>query len=545
MRRTGRVTLGIALLTFVILANCSKKSGGPTAPPVSDPACALSATSLNFGAVPVGSSAQRQFTLTNSGTGTLSGTVGADTSSLFAVVGTAAYSLSAGQVATFTIRFTAVSPGAASCTIATGSAKCASVTCTATSQSVTPVCTEIGGPLAFGSVPVGSSATLSFDLGNTGGGTLTGTVTGASADFAVLNPNFSIAAGDNGPIAVQFNPTSTSAAPCTLRVGSAGCAPVVCTGSGFLETHDFCSVAATSGPVDFGQVSVGHTAERTVTLRNFSTAYLAEGGVTENCPDFSNLITGFTIDPGTSILGIVRFTPSRVGSQACTMPIGCFMDGSGTNPGVQSAIQCTGVGVGGTPVCVLSATTLDFGSIPVGQSKDLPLVVTNTGTGPMSGVAGPSQCPEFVFLDPTSYNLGPGQSTTLMVRFTATQAGHTLTCPLIPIGPDCPTLTVVGAAVGPPTCQLSTMSLDFGSAPVGQSRDLTFDISNSGGGTLCGTVTENSPDLAITQNASYCITPPAFVRVTVRFTPTAAGSMFADINAVGGCPRLTARGTGI
>ena len=55
-------------------------------------------------------------------------------------------------------------------------------------------------------------------------------------------------------------------------VGSAGCAPVVCTGSGSLETHDFCSVGVTSGPVDFGEVSVGHTAERTVTLKNFSTA---------------------------------------------------------------------------------------------------------------------------------------------------------------------------------------------------------------------------------------------------------------------------------
>src|ERR1041385_739993 len=383
MRRTGRVTLGIALLTIAILANCSKNCDAPTAPQAADPTCALSATSLNFGAVPVGSSAQRQFTLTNSGTGMLSGTVGADTSLLFAVVGQAAYSLTAGQAATFTIRFTAVSPGPASCTLATGSAKCASVTCTATSQSVPPVCTEIGGPLAFGSVPVGSSAQRSFDLGNSGGGTLSGTVTGASADFTVLNPNFSLAAGAHGPITVQFNPSSTSAAPCTLSVGSAGCAPVICNGTGFLQTHDFCSVAVTSGPVDFGEVSVGHTAERTVTLKNFSTAYLAEGGVTENCPDFTDLIGAYTIGPGTSITGTVRFTPSRVGPQACTMPIDCFMDGSGTNPGVQSAIQCTGVGAGGKPGCVLSATTLGFGSLPVGQSKDLPLVVSNTGTGSM------------------------------------------------------------------------------------------------------------------------------------------------------------------
>ena len=123
------------------------------------------------------------------------------------------------------------------------------------------------------------------------------------------------------------------------------------------------------------------------------------------------------------------------------------------------------------------------------------------------------------------------------------------TCPPKPTriggGFHCPALEAVGAAVGPPTCELSTTGLDFGSVPVGESRDLTFDIRNSGGGELCGTVTEISPDLSIVENASYCITAPAFVRVSVRFTPSAVGPTFADIRAEGGWPRLTARGKGI
>jgi len=36
-------------------------------------------------------------------------------------------------------------------------------------------------------------------------------------------------------------------------------------------------------------------------------------------------------------------------------------------------------------------------------------------------------------------------------------------------------------------------------------------------------VTESCPDFAIVQIASYCITPPAFVRVTVRFSPSWSG----------------------
>jgi hypothetical protein len=544
--RAARVLTSVGILAgSMLIVDCSKQGSSPTAPPPSDPSCSLSATSLNFGTVTVGNSADRQVTLTNSGSGTLSGTMSPDTSSFFAVVGVATYSLTAGQSATFTIRFTPVGSGSAGCTLKTGSSKCATIACTATGQWATPICAVTPTGLSFGSVPIGSSAERSFDLANNGGGTLAGSVTGAVPDFTVLNPDFSLTAGVHGPIRIQFNPSSTAAEPCTLSVGSAGCSPVVLNGAGYLQTHDYCSVGVTSGLVDFGEVSVGHTAERTVTLKNFSTAYLARGGVSEYGADFNSLIGSYTIGPGTTITGRVQFTPSRVGRQSCTMPIDCWMDGSGTNPGVQSAIQCTGVGVGGMPVCQLSTTDLDFGSVVVGETKDLPLVVTNTGTGPLSGTAGPSHCPEFAFVGETAYSLGPGQSTTLTLRYIPAQAGHTTTCSLMPIGPDCQPVSAVGAAVGPPTCELSTNSLDFGNVPVGQSKDLTFDIRNAGGGELCGTVTEISPELSIVENASYCITAPAFVRVTVRYTPSAVGSIFADVNAGGGCPRLTARGVGI
>jgi hypothetical protein len=407
------------------------------------------------------------------------------------------------------------------------------------------VCAVTPSTLAFGSVAIGSSAERSFDLANTGGGILSGTVTTSSLDYTVLNPDFSLSAGGHGPIRVRFNPSNTAAVPCTLSVSGIGCPPVITTGRGFLETHDHCSVAVTSGTVDFGEVSVGHTAEALVTLKNFSADYLADGVVIENCPEFTNGIGAYTLGPGTSITGTVRFTPTRVGAQECTMPINCWMNGSGTNPGVQSAITCRGVGVGGTPVCQLSTAHIDFGSVEVGQTKDLTFTVTNGGTGPLSGVAGPSHCAEFTFLEPTAYSLSPGRSATLTLRFTPRQAGHTITCSLMPVGLDCPALEAVGAAVGPPTCALSVQTLDFGDVPVGQFRDLTFDISNAGGGTLCDTVTEISPELSIVGNASYCVTAPNVVRVTVRFAPNSTGPIFADIRAGGGCPRLTARGRGI
>ena len=542
MRRIHVVAFLATVITLAALSNCSKKAASPTAP-APNPICSLSPTSLSFGTVTIGSSATLQFTLTNSGTGTLSGTV-TDTSSRFTLIGPVSYSLGAGQATSFTVRFTPAGVGAASCTLNSGSTQCGDISCSGTGQSATPVCAITPTMVEFGSSAIGSTSDRSFDVANTGGGTLTGTITGASGDFVLLDTSFSLPAGERASMRMKFTPSTTGAEACTLSVGSAGCSPVVCRGSGFLDTHDYCSVAVTSGTVDFGEVSVGHTATRTVSLKNFSADFYAQGDVSEFCTDFSNGIGSFNLGPGITLTGTVQFTPSRVGQQSCTMPIACWMNGSGTNPGVQSAISCTGVGVGGTPGCQLSTTRLDFGSVVVGQSKDLPLVLTNTGTGPLSGIAGPSHCSEFVFLEPTAYDLSPGQSTTLTLRFTPTQVGHTITCTQITMGLDCAAFDAVGSGVAPPSCAVSTTSLDLGTVAVGQSKDLTFDVMNAGGGTLCGAISESCPDFAIVVNPSYCITPPAFVRVTVRFTPTTSGLQQCIVSPGPGCAPITVSGTG-
>ena len=41
---------------------------------------------------------------------------------------------------------------------------------------------------------------------------------------------------------------------------------------------------------------------------------------------------------------------------------------------------------------------------------------------------------------------------------------------------------------------------------LGQRHDLTFDLANTGSGSLCGSVPESCPDLSIQLNPSYCAT---------------------------------------
>jgi hypothetical protein len=92
----------------------------------------VSADTLDFGTVSPGGEVDLSFTITNTGGGTLSGTVSEICDDYSLTVGEGAYDLGAAQTHSVTVRFTApVTPGPYSCTVETGSAPCGDVVCAA------------------------------------------------------------------------------------------------------------------------------------------------------------------------------------------------------------------------------------------------------------------------------------------------------------------------------------------------------------------------------------------------------------------------------
>ncbi|MCC6348306.1 MAG: choice-of-anchor D domain-containing protein [Candidatus Eisenbacteria bacterium] len=429
MRRLlGPIILALAVLG--ILWSCSKKSSPPPTAPTPTPVCELSATSLSFGGVNVGSSADRSFMLRNSGGGTLSGTM-SESAAEFALVGTAAYSLTAGQSQSFTLRFSPASAGAKACTLSTGASICSQVVATGTGQTAAPVCNVQSTLLDFGSVNYSSSANRTISIQNAGGGTLSGAITGAGVDFHFLDPpSFSLSAGQWAYITLQFTPSSGGAQACTLKVSPGGCSPIVCRGTGVLTYGGDCQVRVISAPLDFGQVSVGSSADLPFTLKNYDTTYNADGAVSEACPEFEVVGSAlFGLAPGGTQVRYARFTPTRPGPQSCAMPVSCTMNGAGTAGGVRDYVICTGVGVGGTPSCQASTTNLSAGTLHSGQVKDTTFVLTNGGSGTMAGSIHFIDTPPapMSLIGTTTYSLVAGQSQTFTVRFTAptVAAGHT------------------------------------------------------------------------------------------------------------------------
>jgi hypothetical protein len=87
--------------------------------------------------------------------------------------------------------------------------------------------------------------------------------------------------------------------------------------------------------------------------------------------------------------------------------------------------------------------------------------------------------------------------------------------------------------------------LNFGTVTVGESADLTFTITNTGGGLLSGEVIETCTDFdIISGGGAYDLAGGEFVSVTVRFSPSAAGPANCTVETGTDCADVACSGTG-
>src|SRR5438132_13165623 len=82
--------------------------------------------------------------------------------------------------------------------------------------------------------------------------------------------------------------------------------------------------------------------------------------------------------------------------------------------------------------------------------------------------------------------------------------------------------------VPPPTINVTPSSRSFGGVRVGGSEDLTFTVQNTGGGVVSGTATVGGPFLVVS-GGSYSLSAGQRQRVTVRFSPSSAGTFSSNV----------------
>jgi hypothetical protein len=197
------------------------------------PACTVSPDNLDFGTVFVGSSRDTTFFITNTGGGTLSGTVSEACAHYSIVSGGGPYSLPGGDTLLVTLRFEPTSPGTHPCTVETGDALCSDVTCTGIGE-LPPLCEVQPDNLDFGTVSMGDAKDLTFTIVNAGGSTLDGDVGASCTHYSIVSGGglYSLSASETLVVTVRFEPTVEGTLTCTVGTGQPLCADVYATGEG-------------------------------------------------------------------------------------------------------------------------------------------------------------------------------------------------------------------------------------------------------------------------------------------------------------------------
>jgi hypothetical protein len=266
---------------------------------------------------------------------------------------------------------------------------------------------------------------------------------------------------------------------CTLVVALA--APVALGSvAGAQDTSD---ISINTLSVEFGNVSVGSTATETVTVINNGNRSGSVSAVTffgDHPTAFSATPQSFDLGPGESQSVNISFTPTRSGEYDAKVTV------------VTDDVDVGSVGMplSGNGVTGLLGTETDrvtFDETAVGEERTQSLTLTNEGPGDLSldntTVIGPAARHFSVGSLPESVAANETDSLAVTFRPTTTLREDTSATVLVRAGTQTVEVPVEGA-VAQPEIAVSTTSLSFSEATVGETMTKSVTVTNEGDGPL-------------------------------------------------------------
>jgi hypothetical protein len=379
-------------------------------------------------------------------------------------------------------------------------------------RNIIPPCHLMPAGLDFGDVPVGCHVDKSFTIFNETAGVLNGDVTESCDHYEILSGGgpYSLSPGETLLVSVRFAPTAIWTHECTIETESSGCGDVNCRGEGI----SICDVDPRF--LEFPFIIMGDSVDQDFTIYNIGCDTLS-GSVSETCDHYEIAAGGgdYALAPGESLVVTVRFKPTDFGP----VPLYCTVM-TGTDC---ANVSCYGYSLEPPPACLIEPDTLDFGYVNVAGFKMMTFDITNIGYGTLSGTASDT-CPYFDVIN-GAYALGHDSTHTVtVIFFPGTEGPHE--CTIETGHAACADLVCVGiGGVEAPACLVDPDTLDFGSITAGDSTDMEFIITNTGGDTLSGDVSETCDHFDIISGGGvFALAAGETVKVTVRYEPASVGT---------------------
>ena len=228
-------------------------------------------------------------------------------------------------------------------------------------------------------------------------------------------------------ISVISEPHPTGAPPFRPLYFAATCLVLAlcgCTGVVIGSAPATLQLSVSASRVDFGSVTLNTVSTRTLTLSALGTASVTVNSVTLNGTGFavSGATFPVTLNPGESVTLQLNFNPTVKGSASGTLTIH-----NNSSADRAATVSLSGMGTTSTnPVLALSATTLNFGADPVGMPVTLPVLLTSTGTSPVTVSAANLTGAGFTFSGATfPVTLDPAIAISIQVQFDPGDVGAT------------------------------------------------------------------------------------------------------------------------
>lgn len=491
--------------------------------------------SISFGTAQVGSSRSQAITVTNSGTSTVNINNTSVSGNGFTLNGGGMpTSLTAGQSATISCKFSPQSAGAASGTVTISSdATNSSVSVALSGMGSSPSGTLTGGSVSFGTVLVGSSQQRTATITNSGGSAVNISSAQVSGDGFSLSSGstaITVPAGGSASFGITFAPQAAGNASGGLVITSDASAPSLTVPlSGTAVTAGALAVSPAS--LSFGSVASGSTQTMRATLSNTggSTVTVSQASVSASGFSLSGMSLPMTLGAGKSTSFSVVFAPQSVTDSSANL----IITSDASNATLTIPLSGSGTAAGSLAV---SPASVSFGSVQVGDSNTKQATLTNSGTGSVTisqaNVTGDGFKLTGITLPLT---LSGGQTFTFNLVFAPQSAGSasgnlsivsdaTGTAPSI-------ALSGTGAAVG--QIALSPSTLSFGSVTVGSSKSLTETVSASGGSVTLNSVSASTAEFTFTGlSLPLTLQSGQSKSFTVTFTPASSGSAAASLSFV-------------
>lgn len=357
-----------------------------------------------------------------------------------------------------------------------------------------PLITFEPSALDLGSQRAGTTSTaMNVTVRNERAFEMKGLTASVSGPFRISPSSFDLPASGTFPLQVVFSPLASDSGKMLGSVTVSGMSSEPVFSLPLQGTAVLTQLTLNPGTVDFGDVLVGATASRHITLTNPSPLAVTLHDVPVR-PPFSIVLPRAPADMvipanGGHLALEVRFTP---GAQQ-SYPQSVNVSSDATSPGPVLALSGKGVAA----LLTLSVTSLDFKNKVVGGEYSSPVTVTNSGDAEVR-LSTSVESPFRVLGLPPSTRLASKDSVTIQVVFAPTSLASVEKSLrfLDETNMEMARMHLTGSATGPVPIFSPELELDLGSVQVAKACSKTDTSFNP-----------NKPQLVSISNSSSATTP--------------------------------------